>query len=334
MSASRGRKRCSEVVLAGLVAATTMAVIAFQDARPKGPHLETLYFGQPAPGPTPQIFAPGIVSSPEQGETTPIFSADGREVFFSRFEMGHRAVIMTARLQGTQWTAPTPIWSSDDIFDTKPSLADGGRLLLFASTRPIEGRPGVNRATRPGCVNLWYAERAASGWSAPRPFGPAVNTEADEDLPLAGPDRFVYFIRSSKSGYHQFRYPLPTAADAPPAAEPVEEFVTGVVTSLDLHGRFALYQGMREDAPGRGVGVVFRQDDGRWGKGMGLGARLDEAGAFAPVASPDGRYIFFMSDRSGNGDVYWVEAPETFARRLAQPRIVFARSGPPSGAGL
>jgi Tol biopolymer transport system component len=33
-----------------------------------------------------------------------------------------------------------------------------------------------------------------------------------------------------------------------------------------------------------------------------------EATEYCPMLSPDGRYLFFTSTRSGNGDIYWVDA--------------------------
>jgi Tol biopolymer transport system component len=29
---------------------------------------------------------------------------------------------------------------------------------------------------------------------------------------------------------------------------------------------------------------------------------------YCPILSPDGKYLFFSSSRSGNGDIYWVDA--------------------------
>ena len=51
----------------------------------------------------------------------------------------------------------------------------------------------------------------------------------------------------------------------------------------------------------------FRKDDGSWGKPMNLGKAVNsEAADLRPSVTPDGRFLFFTSDRSGKGEIYWV----------------------------
>jgi len=40
-----------------------------------------------------------------------------------------------------------------------------------------------------------------------------------------------------------------------------------------------------------------------------MGERINtEAGEYKPFVTYDGKYFFFSSSRSGNGDIYWVDA--------------------------
>ena len=70
---------------------------------------------------------------------------------------------------------------------------------------------------------------------------------------------------------------------------------------------------MRARAPGN-LGMIdlyvsFRNADGSWSAPRNLGPRVNSEGnEICPIVSPDGRYLFFNSSRSGNDDDYWVDA--------------------------
>ncbi|MBN1271822.1 MAG: hypothetical protein JXB26_06070 [Candidatus Aminicenantes bacterium] len=49
----------------------------------ESPTLTGPYLGQKPPGKTPEVFAPGIVSTEEYGEQRCVFSSDGRYLFYT-----------------------------------------------------------------------------------------------------------------------------------------------------------------------------------------------------------------------------------------------------------
>ena len=67
------------------------------------------------------------------------------------------------------------------------------------------------------------------------------------------------------------------------------------------------------DKPG-GMGdadfyISFSTDEGSWSEPVNMGANINSEGAeYIPYVSPDGKYFFFTSDKSGNWDIYWVDA--------------------------
>ena len=65
----------------------------------KGP-----YLGQKPPGMTPEVFAPGIVSTEEFREFSGAFTPDGKEYYFFRFADG--AGMMVCNLTDKGWSAP------------------------------------------------------------------------------------------------------------------------------------------------------------------------------------------------------------------------------------
>jgi Tol biopolymer transport system component len=66
----------------------------------------------------------------------------------------------------------------------------------------------------------------------------------------------------------------------------------------------------KEDNYGRSdLYVSFRKQDGSWTRAKNPGKNVNTSfGAYCPSISPDGKYIFFQSERSGNGDIYWMDA--------------------------
>ena len=54
---------------------------------------------------------------------------------------------------------------------------------------------------------------------------------------------------------------------------------------------------------------VSEKKDNSWSKPVNLGKEINsEAREIYPRISPDGKYIFFSSNRSGNWDIYWADA--------------------------
>src|SRR5262245_64730542 len=78
------------VLAGGLASLTSCSAPTNSDPRDMPPHPanavtlpKTPYLGQPVPGLTPELFAPGIVST-EAIELNGVFSPDGREFYFTR----------------------------------------------------------------------------------------------------------------------------------------------------------------------------------------------------------------------------------------------------------
>lgn len=64
----------------------------------------------------------------------------------------------------------------------------------------------------------------------------------------------------------------------------------------DGRGGFDLYAG-------------FKKKDGTWTKAVNMGPSINtEKNEWFPSISPDGKYIFFISNKAGNDDYYWVDS--------------------------
>jgi peptidoglycan-associated lipoprotein len=137
----------------------------------------------------------GLDTEAEEG--TPVFSADYREIFFTKCEAGKRekkgCEIMTARRTGDKWSTPknTGILP-DSVVAAHPALSPDGQTLYFVSD--IAGGFGKK--------DIWKVTRNKSGdtWSKPANLGPDINTPGDELFPYVRKDGTLYFASDGHIG--------------------------------------------------------------------------------------------------------------------------------------
>jgi len=71
--------------------------------------------------------------------SAPVFTPDGREVYFSAMDFSIRfseKVFVTTMIDG-RWTRPRVASFSGDYFDGSPSMSSDGRYLFFSSARTL-----------------------------------------------------------------------------------------------------------------------------------------------------------------------------------------------------
>ncbi len=130
----------------------------------------------------------GINTDNEEG--TPSFSADYRELYFTRCEAGKRekkgCEIMYSVKSGDKWSEPKNIQIlPDSVVAAHPALSHDGLTLYFVSDIP--GGYGKK--------DIWRSTRARQGdtWSKPVNLGPEINTSGDEVFPYCREDGTLYF---------------------------------------------------------------------------------------------------------------------------------------------
>lgn len=130
-------------------------------------------------------------------EGTPSFSADYRELYFTRCEAGKRerkgCEIMFSRRTGDTWSEPKNIGLlPDSVVAAHPSLSHDGLTLYFVSDIP----GGF------GNKDIWKTTRTKQGesWSKPVNLGPDINTSGDELFPYIRSDGTLYFASDGQIG--------------------------------------------------------------------------------------------------------------------------------------
>ena len=138
----------------------TMCSVTLAEPFAKGP-----YLGQTPPGPTAQVFAPGLIcdTRPHRFESHGHFSVDGNTFCFRRLDY----VYITENTdQG--WTTPKRIESIP--FKTwSCCLSPDGNTVYFLDQSSIRSNRTANEPAKHiyrRCV------RGSQGWSMPQPLGP------------------------------------------------------------------------------------------------------------------------------------------------------------------
>jgi hypothetical protein len=263
------------------------------------PALNGPYLGQDPPGLVPSVFAPDFVST-DAHEFSCAFSPDAKEFYFARGTGPNNIKeIMVTRLSKNGWTVPEPALPMFNGESFEPRVTPDGKQLFFMGFEPL---PGGGRPP----INMYCAERVADRLENVRalgePFNPMksmfVSFAANGTIYTTDPETKGCDIARSRlvDGVYQ-KYEnlgVPINTDKPevyPFVAPDESYV--------------LYCQMAGQGPDSAkLMASFRQKDGSWGvpAAVELGMK-----AGAPTVSPDGKYLFFVSGKPGQGDIYWVD---------------------------
>jgi len=268
------------------------------------------YMGQDPPGETPLVFAPGVVST-DRRELNSVFTPDGNEFYFSYSQGGGSYTIMVMRQVDGRWTEPEAASFNGEYSNVDMALSHDGRQIFFGTNRPPSGT-----GQPPGGFDIWVAEREGSRWGEPRTLGEIVNGGEHQIYPTAARDGTLYFQARRPEGYggsDVYRSALIDGAYRIPEnlgpAINSEHNEGDVLIAPDQSFMVVSVSG-RADSLGSGdLYVSFRGADGTWTPLENMGAPINtESLEYCPMLSPDGRYLFFTSARSGTGDIYWVDA--------------------------
>jgi Tol biopolymer transport system component len=271
-----------------MLAAATLALLLAHDADP----------------PTPQLLAPGVLSTgdDEWGFT---MSPAGDAVWFNKADRGYRYQVIMESTKGAdgRWQAPRVAAFSGQYRDIDPAMSPDGRHLVFASNRPLQAG-GARRAD----FDLWRVDRLPDGrWSAPRPLGEQVNSAGAETNSAIAADGTLYFAVSGRAGGPGQRDLMRARADGEGYTEP-ELLPEPVNSEADESNHwiapdqsYLLFLSNRAGGIGENdLYISFREDDG-WSAPRNLGAPVNRpggSGVFTPFVSADGRTLYFAERRS------------------------------------
>jgi hypothetical protein len=247
------------------------------------------YFGLDFPTDQVQRFAPAIFK--EEMHAPPIFTPDGREVYWSL--MDSRG-LMFMKIENSVWTDPAPAPFDRGGQGDSPFINSDGTRLLYVSA---------------GLTNeiIKQMERQEDGWGSPEMLPEEVNSHgahwqasmADNGNLYFGSEGEIFFAEFVNGSYAQaleLNSSINTtdAHEGSPFVAPDESYL------------------IFDRAPNSSYAdlfITFRNDAGEWDDPVALEALNSGLHELYANVSPDGRFMIFLSNRTGGILLpYWVDA--------------------------
>jgi WD40-like Beta Propeller Repeat len=247
------------------------------------PKLTGPYLGQKPPGMTPEVFAPGIVSTENGREFSGAFSPDGREYYFFRVENGV-GLMLVSRLTGGQWSAPQRAPFDAGYMDREPHITRDGKRLFFCSNRPYPGS-GDQRIMS----QVWVMEREGDSWGPPQHLGMGMFPSTS--------DKGNIFVETRVSKLVDNKLVEVGRLEDDPAV-PSDRRLPRQHTFMAPDESFYFFDANQN------LYVSFRTKEGQWGKPVDLSKKMGLPGGWLPTLSPDNQYLFFAY----RDDIYWISA--------------------------
>jgi Putative lumazine-binding/WD40-like Beta Propeller Repeat len=259
------------------------------------------------------VFGPGVISTPNSGEAFGTLTPDGKEFYFTIHRDFARHRIVVSRLTSSGWSSPQTLPISGTYNDREPKLSPDGKRLYFSSNRPIT----AGDTTRRRDLDLWFSDRRTDGtWSAPTHIQGA-NGPSNDFSPSVTANGTLYFISKRSGGigkdslpYNVWRAePLDLAAGRwKPPVNAGPAINAGFETNVYVTPNDSVMLVSRDGAPDTFGGddiYLSRRSGGAWQPMRHLPAPINSKEYdYGPLISPDGRFLFVTSHRTGKGDIY------------------------------
>jgi hypothetical protein len=256
------------------------------------PVLKGPYLGQKPPGVTPELFAPGIVSTC-LNELNSVFSPDGQEFYFCVRNMGASSLFVMKCAQGI-WGRPEPLPFAGRYNDIDVSLSPDGQGLFFCSNRPV----AVSRSPKED-HDIWMCARKNGSWGPPEHLGDAVNSARDDFYPVVTKSKTLYF-NSQRAGpgtndIYMCRWVDGKYAPAEKLGPEINSEFREFDAFVPPDESFIIFTSQRPaDDPFGDLYISFRTPEGAWTPARNMGKGINARGPeFGTVLSPDGKFLFF-----------------------------------------
>jgi hypothetical protein len=248
-----------------------------------------------------RLVAPDTVNAPA---ATMVFNASlttsHHVLYFSRAQPGWKriGIFRAERVRG-HWVHVQRVAFSDPRWrDTDPSLGPDGRVLVFASDRPLPGQPH-----RDFDYHLWRVTHGAQGWSRPQPvrgipaaLGPLLYPNL-----LAGGT--LYFNGGPRDGRGIYRAQLHGAAATAIARVSIPGAVHPHDQTVSADGRLMVFAMPTRTGDYHHQSIYLsRFAHGAWTPPRRLPAAVNgPSSELATGLSRDGRTLYFGSYRPLHG---------------------------------
>lgn len=266
---------------------TFLVISGGSHAQGEFPDIKGPYLGQEPPGPTPKVFAPGIVST-EHRDFSGFFTPDMKEFYFTRKDNNDgKWWLIGFKSENNQWHKATVI--------------------------PRVGRPIISPDGNIMYLGKHYMERTDDGWSEIKSLGSYFDKIRIMRLMASSESTYV-LDEGGRDGNSLIRYSRlvnGTREEPKPFGKEINTGKWNAHPFIAPDESYLIWDGERDGGQGDSdLYISFRQHDGSWSEAINMGDKINTSAAeLGAIVTPDGKYLFFNRGASqGNGDIFWVSA--------------------------
>lgn len=260
-------------------------------------------------------------------------SPDGNEIWFTVAtpHSTFQTIVFITKDAAGKWSKPTIAPFAGKYSDLEPNFSHDGKGLYFASNRPLSGDGNAKD------FDIWVVERNGKSWGTPTNLGAVINTAGNEFYPSITKSGNLYFTAEYENGigtediwvatWSNNQFQKPTVLDSAVNSKTYE-----FNAFVDPNEKFILFTSYgRKDDTGRGdLYISWKDASSKWKPAVNLKGSNSSNLDFCPYVSPDGKALFFTSERAdlpkrfdkpttydaigkawsktlnGTGNIYWV----------------------------
>ena len=273
---------------------------------------------------TPELFAPGIISSTDNSEFDLAFSPNGKTIIFTRRIGNDKQQLWQTTFDNGVYSDPVKLPFST-YRDETPFFSSDGKTLYFGSTRPIEGRISKGAFD----MNIWQVAYNLKKWGTPAPLSQSINTiqEPNEQWPSSN-ENFIFSLddinfifctmlrgtnavdvyKTVKKG-NNFSTPEKITG----LFENEKSWKYSAVVSPD--GNYLLFNSYEANGAIGGEDIyISKKTSNAWSTAVNVGNLINtKAEESSPRFSRDGKYFFFSREyrqnlnQDGEWNIFFVE---------------------------
>ena len=299
------KKNKIPLVTTAVLRSVVFAVFVCGNSSSFSQQLSGPYLGQTLPGNTPQMFVPDQLQSNADWwwHGALAFTQDSSEFYMDIYVDANNQGIRIRYMEMVDnvWTNPQTPSFAEGFMTASPSFTDNGNTVYFISERTGG--------------SIWTATRTQTGWSNPTTinFPWPANLSGGWELSVTN-DGTLYLRMEVTGSQDPDIYCVRCTNGIYSAPERLDDTINSSSMELgpyiDPYEEYLIFESHRPGGFGQSdLYISFKQVDGSWGPAVNMGEPVNSsAGEGAPAVSPDGMYLFFISDRHQQWDrnPYWV----------------------------
>ncbi|MDH4156459.1 MAG: hypothetical protein OEW00_04190 [candidate division Zixibacteria bacterium] len=269
------------------------------------------YLGQEPPRKTPEIFAPGVISTDSAHEFAITFAPNGKEILFTRRiegVVGNRIYYM--KCEDGIWESPRLSPFSDGNSELEPNFAPDGKTIFFNSWRPLPESAETGNE-----MNVWLVRHENGAWIISGVLGSPVS-DLNPVFVTQTRDSTIYFTGNVNRGIYRAECESGEYRMWERLPDEINNRYWAGHPFIDPDERYILFDSNVDSLGTKNLFISFRTEPGKWSSSVNVNELLGFPNHTAmPHVTIDRRFLFFSS----NGDIYWVSA--SFLEDLKEKQV-------------